>query len=240
MYIALWAGLNKLGYTAYHGLECSLDSANGSFDFWGEALKAKIDETSSVPKTSEDFDQALWRYDAVTDMPAVLFAEELLAAYPEAKVILTERDVDSWVVSMQRSLYRILAHRGLRVLSVIDVDFTKKYHPVLMRSLHIWTGGEVWNMEKLREGYMKHYERMRAIVPKERLLEWHARDGWEPLCSFLGKPVPVGEFPRVNQDTWAAEMHDWMVVYRFLVVGVKLLKFLSPLAVVGAAWWSLG
>lgn len=29
-------------------------------------------------------------------MPAAYFAEELLAAYPEAKVILTTRDVDKW------------------------------------------------------------------------------------------------------------------------------------------------
>lgn len=33
---------------------------------------------------------------AVCDWPACAFAKELIEAYPEAKVILTNRDVDSW------------------------------------------------------------------------------------------------------------------------------------------------
>lgn len=32
----------------------------------------------------------------VSDFPAVSFAPELIQAYPEAKVILTNRDVDDW------------------------------------------------------------------------------------------------------------------------------------------------
>jgi hypothetical protein len=33
---------------------------------------------------------------AVTDMPAYCFSSELIEAYPEAKVILTLRDIDDW------------------------------------------------------------------------------------------------------------------------------------------------
>ena len=33
---------------------------------------------------------------AVCDWPACAFAKELIEAYPNAKVILTTRDVDSW------------------------------------------------------------------------------------------------------------------------------------------------
>lgn len=39
---------------------------------------------------------------------------------------------------------------------------------------------------------------IRGLVPKERLLEWSADEGWEPLCKFLGKEVPKQSFPRVN------------------------------------------
>lgn len=39
---------------------------------------------------------------------------------------------------------------------------------------------------------------IRGLVPKERLLEWYIDDGWEPLCEFLGKPVPDVEFPHAN------------------------------------------
>lgn len=39
---------------------------------------------------------------------------------------------------------------------------------------------------------------IRGLVPKDRLLEWHIEDGWEPLCKFLNKPVPNFEFPHAN------------------------------------------
>lgn len=42
---------------------------------------------------------------------------------------------------------------------------------------------------------------IRGLVPKERLLEWYVEDGWEPLCEFLGKPVPDMKFPRANAAT---------------------------------------
>ena len=48
------------------------------------------------------------------------------------------------------------------------------------------------------EAFEKHYEAVRAGVPKERLLEWKAADGWEPICERLGVPVPSEAFPKVN------------------------------------------
>ena len=36
-------------------------------------------------------------------------------------------------------------------------------------------------------------------MPNERLLEFDVRDGWEPLCDFLHKPIPKEPFPRTNQ-----------------------------------------
>lgn len=39
---------------------------------------------------------ALTKPQAVTDIPAACFAPELIAAYPEAKVILSNRDIDAW------------------------------------------------------------------------------------------------------------------------------------------------
>jgi len=38
-------------------------------------------------------------------------------------------------------------------------------------------------------------------LPRERLLEWTAADGWEPLCQFLGKDVPLEAFPQGNPTT---------------------------------------
>jgi hypothetical protein len=39
---------------------------------------------------------------------------------------------------------------------------------------------------------------VKATIPAERLLVFDVRQGWEPLCEFLGKPVPDSDFPRTN------------------------------------------
>lgn len=127
--------------------------------------------------------------------------------------------------------------RSMRILSVLDGEFLGKYYAMGMGSLHTWTGGDVNNMEKLKKGYAAHYARMREIVPKERLLEWHPKDGWEPLCQFLGHEVPEGEFPKVNQGNFVADLHGKMLIYRFVVVVLKALRTASPVLVAGAAWW---
>ncbi len=46
--------------------------------------------------------------------------------------------------------------------------------------------------------YERWNEQVRRTAPADRLLEWQAADGWEPLCTALGKPVPDEPFPSTN------------------------------------------
>jgi hypothetical protein len=47
--------------------------------------------------------------------------------------------------------------------------------------------------------FLQHHndEVCRSIAP-ERLLVYDVRDGWGPLCGFLGVDVPSTPFPRTN------------------------------------------
>lgn len=56
----------------------------------------------------------------MTDTPCVLFVDELLAAYPDAKVVLTTRDPDAWVESVYRSFHEILSWKRWMLLELID------------------------------------------------------------------------------------------------------------------------
>merc|ERR1712060_55842 len=47
-----------------------------------------------------------------------------------------------------------------------------------------------------KEGYTNHNERVRQGVPPERLLVYNVKQGWGPLCKFLGVPVPNKPFPK--------------------------------------------
>lgn len=51
----------------------------------------------------------------------------------------------------------------------------------------------------LRHGFDRHYTHIRSIVPKDNLLEYRPQQAWEPVCEFLGKPVPEEPFPRANE-----------------------------------------
>ena len=43
---------------------------------------------------------------------------------------------------------------------------------------------------RLCQLYRKHNAHVINSVPKENLLVWNLKDGWEPLCKFLNKPIP--------------------------------------------------
>ncbi|MFC4112842.1 sulfotransferase [Nonomuraea zeae] len=46
--------------------------------------------------------------------------------------------------------------------------------------------------------FTTHIEDVQAAIPPDRLLVFDVRQGWPPLCAFLGVPTPSEPFPRVN------------------------------------------
>ncbi|MFD0477083.1 sulfotransferase [Nonomuraea thailandensis] len=46
--------------------------------------------------------------------------------------------------------------------------------------------------------FERHTAEVRASLPPERLLVFDVRQGWEPLCRFLGVEVPAEPFPHLN------------------------------------------
>ncbi|KAJ3489735.1 hypothetical protein NLG97_g5937 [Lecanicillium saksenae] len=167
---------------------------------WLKWLRAKHDGIGRIPGR-KDFDAILGNCQAVCDMPAAYFAEELLAAYPDAKVILTVRDVDKWHKSVTDTLEVIDNSIPWAIIGIFAS---------ILRMPNRWN----WPMfQKLREvlydhdfsrngkaSFEAHYAHIRAIVPADRLLEYHVSEGWAPLCKFLDKPVPEeDDTPFINK-----------------------------------------
>ncbi|KAK0636121.1 hypothetical protein B0T17DRAFT_483974, partial [Bombardia bombarda] len=160
--------------------------------------------TGDTTITASDFDALLGHSVAVTDAAASVFAAELVAAYPAAKVMLNRRrDLDAWHRSATHTLVRANKHWALWLLSRLNRDcfwawqlYVRFMWPGLFRALdgNIETG-------IARNGkwvHREHCNMIRGLVPEEQLLEWTVEDGWEPLCEFLGRPVPDEPFPHVN------------------------------------------
>ena len=132
---------------------------------------------------------------AVADWPAIAFSEDLLAAYPEAKVILPGRDVDSWHASVLKTVYWRVTDVELRVASYLD-PAAGMYYPMLRKFFETFFEDDFPNRGKAI--YHEHYRKIRSLVPRERLLEYNVKQGCDPLCKFLGDPVPFDSFPHVN------------------------------------------
>ena len=50
----------------------------------------------------------------------------------------------------------------------------------------------------LDEMYADWINRVKETVSAKKLLVFNVKQGWKPLCDFLGVPVPDTPFPRVN------------------------------------------
>lgn len=193
-----------------------------------------------TPFTRADWDQLLGHCSAVSaDPPAVAFAEDLIAAYPEAKVILVERDLESWYASFNANVIEPMWSPALNFVAMCDPFFVGPVARCHHRWARWWMGavGKKDMQAKARDVYREHYAMVRRVTPPERLLEYRLGEGWEPLCEFLGKEVPGVEFPRVNDQEVHGEQLKvimkkglWNMLWR---VGA----WLGPLLVLGLAWW---
>lgn len=178
---------------------------------WADAAEAKFTPTKRpdlAPFGRAEWDNLLGEYRATTDSPGCFFAVELMDAYPDAKVVLVERDLDKWFASFSSTIMVVQwPNLGLRtLLNIMHYKFGRLMDPYLRLSRAVWLAGtKEEQAQTAKEIYTKHYAEVRAKARPGQLLEYKLGDGWEPLCEFLGKPVPEMPFPNVNDS---AMFHD--------------------------------
>lgn len=127
-------------------------------------------------------------FSCAVDWPSAEFYGVLAQRYPDAKVILTTRDADSWFRSTQATIFA-------------DPDF-KNAPPGFAAMVAAVIGqkfdGRLNDRDHCIAVYERHNAQVRASIPADRLLEYHPGQGWGPLCDFLGLPVPEAPYPKVN------------------------------------------
>jgi hypothetical protein len=131
--------------------------------------------------------QVLAQNEALTDTPIPSFYRELDRQYPGSKFILTVRDMDGWLLSCKKQFTPKLAEKQ------------NEAHNLLFMDLY---GTTVFDEALFRSGYLQFVEGVRRHF-KDRpgdllVLDVAGGDGWEALCTFLGKPVPEVPFPKAN------------------------------------------
>ena len=124
--------------------------------------------------------------DAVVDAPGNFFWEEILEAYPDSKVILSEREEDSWLKSLVNQLQVFEAVISRRFLAVLSPTSRKQIFILYSHLTAILGSADPKSACVLRERYRMHNHRVKSLVPPEKLLVYNVKQGWKPLCDFLG------------------------------------------------------
>ena len=152
------------------------------------------DWTRAMDGERVNWDQVFAGYESTVDWPGCAFWRELVAEYPDAKVILTERDPDRWYESTYNTIYQIATSEPDGEDTTMDL-----LRPAIRRMIWDGTfGGHFPDREHAIKVFTRHNAEVRRAVPADRLLVFRVSDGWRPLCDFLGVEVPPEDFPHVN------------------------------------------
>jgi hypothetical protein len=157
---------------------------------------------------SDDWHAILDGYQASVDWPAIMIWKELVAAYPQAKVILTLRDPEAWFASASQTIFARMRDFAAALArdDAASVDPARRVHMRMVNAAVVNRafGGNL-DQDHAIQVFNAHNDEVRRTVPPERLLVYESGEGWEPLCSFLGVPVPDSPYPKVNTtDDFAA------------------------------------
>ena len=132
-------------------------------------------------------------YRSAVDWPSCHFWRELMALYPQAKVILTVREPKGWYKSIHDTIYRLLTSKS--------ADMSSQQLAMARRIVMEETfNGRLGEEDYAIEVFEKHNAEVQATVPSARLLVFDVREGWQPLCAFLGLPVLDQAFPKTNSS----------------------------------------
>ena len=158
------------------------------------------------------FDQIFDGFQSTVDWPGSFFYRQLAEHYPDAKVLLSTRDPESWERSMRDTIWGIFyGDMLIRDLSEARERIDPKWRGYTQMMIGMWeksgliNTGESTTSEDMQKGMLRYQEEVKANVPADRLLVWSVSDGWEPLCEFLELPVPDQPFPHLNDSKVFAE-----------------------------------
>lgn len=179
--LSLKIALEQLGFDkCYHMMEVQPDHR----DVWARAHKGE----------AVDYDALFEGFQATVDWPSCNLWQDQLKYFPDAKVILSLRDPESWYKSIMNTIYPTSMEaaasddENARAFGQWAVEVTWD---------HVFDG-RVEDKDYAIGVFNAHNKAVQETCPADKLLVFEAKEGWEPLCKFLGVDVPETDYPRSN------------------------------------------
>jgi len=174
--LSLKLALEQLGFgPCYHMVEVFKNPQAPRW--WSEAADGRA-----------DWPKVFAGYAATVDWPGATFYAQLSRAYPDAKVILTERDPNEWFDSTQATIFPASIPPGT------PPAFQEMFDKVIRRLFD----DRLRDREHAIAVFNRHNADVRKTIPRDRLLVYEVAQGWAPLCRFLDVAVPTTPMPKAN------------------------------------------
>lgn len=245
--LSVRAALRELGIHDVYHMQTTGTSPE-DIPLWTRAIDAKFNGKGHFDR--KDWDELLSTYQAVTDVPASFFGVELAQAYPEAKVVILNREREKWYESCMASIYAAFKSVSIwNKILILLFDPPLRNFAMFMHKVDHEVQGFQWpEKEKALAFYDKYYNDFRTKIPKERVLEYKVQDGWGPLCKHLGVPVPTtivdgkeveAPFPRLNDGAALRAASVVKMKQMRLRVFKRLLSFGQTIGLLGLVMYLL-
>jgi hypothetical protein len=165
-----------------------------------KAIHYPEDETTLRELTEGNYRFSLLEhFDAITDITVSAFYPQLDQLFPGSKFILTVRDKESWLTSLEKHWFNRPAFSETNQIE-------KEIHMHIRRFLRSTVYGcYEFNRERMSYVYDLHYKNVLDYFcdrPESLLvLNIGAGEGWEKLCPFLGFDSIDQPFPYVKKQS---------------------------------------
>lgn len=180
-------GMHKTGTTSLHHAFKILgfDSAHWKSAHWAKAIWQEMN-TLGRSRTLE-------RHYALSDLPITLLYKQLDRAYPGSKFILTVRNEEGWLASVRTHWGETNPFRA-----VWSTDpFTDRIHKKLY-------GQTEFDADVFLARFRRHNAEVKEYFagrPDDLfVMDIDESAGWFDLCAFLGKSIPVADYPKANRS----------------------------------------
>jgi hypothetical protein len=135
-----------------------------------------------------DWDTIFANYKSCADAPSCFYWHELTEKYPDAKVILTERDPEKWFESTQATVFSP---------EWIAATLRMPLGP-FFQTIYDFYEGQIHDHDYMVAKYRGYCDEVKRTIGPDRLFVQRTGEGWEPLCRFLDVPVPTQPYPVAN------------------------------------------
>ncbi|KAH6895878.1 P-loop containing nucleoside triphosphate hydrolase protein [Thelonectria olida] len=250
--LSIRSALRQLGLHDCYHMHTVLDNPVDARE-WVRAFEAKYAGNGTF--TRADWDHLIGDCQAVCDAPAAYFGPELAEAYPEAKIIILNRDPEAWYESFLESIYPLTRPQTLgpklRMLYCFLFDDHIRHMAAYGTALrkYVTTYDHGTEKEKALAYYKSQYQEFHDRIPEDRRIEYTISEGWKPLCDFLGLPVPMvkdestgklveAPFPRLNDRAKFQGQGVGLVTKATERANKNLLSAVGRLALTGVAGYA--